>query len=88
MNVGMKKSAGAKASDLSWGIDSIVADLRRLRDQSLEVRNRKDHPRKLPSRKSLVGIMEGFSAALFPNRLGIPIWLRAASTFLSGKRWT
>jgi serine O-acetyltransferase len=70
MNVRTKQPAGVNTSVLSWDIDSIVADLRRLRDQSLEARNRKARPCKLPSRKALIGIMEGFSAALFPNRLG------------------
>lgn len=53
-------------------IDSVVADLRQLRVASLESRQRRDRPPKLPSRKSLVSIVEGISAALFPNRLGPP----------------
>ncbi|BBA37092.1 hexapeptide repeat-containing transferase [Methylocaldum marinum] len=55
-----------------WEIDSIVADLRSLRVKSLENRNRGDRPPKLPSRKALIGILDGLSAALFPNRLGAP----------------
>jgi serine O-acetyltransferase len=51
-------------------IDSVVADLRQLRVASLESRQRRDRPPKLPSRKSLNAIVEGISAALFPNRLG------------------
>jgi serine O-acetyltransferase len=72
MNVRTNKPAGIATSVWNWDIDSIVADLRRLRDQALETRNRKARPRKLPSRKALIGIMDGFSAALFPNRLGRP----------------
>lgn len=51
-------------------IDSVVADLRQLRVASLERRQRRDHPPKLPARKSLAEVVEGLSAALFPNRLG------------------
>lgn len=51
-------------------IDSVVAELRALRVASLESRQRRDRPPKLPSRKSLVAVVEGLSAALFPNRLG------------------
>jgi serine O-acetyltransferase len=46
-------------------IDAIVSELRLLRDKSLQRR-----PPKLPSRRALIDILEGFSAALFPNRLG------------------
>lgn len=51
-------------------IDSVVADLRKLRVSSLESRQRRDRPPKLPARKSLTAIVEGLAAALFPNRLG------------------
>ncbi len=51
-------------------VDSIVSELRTLRMASLESRQRHDRPPKLPSRKILAGVAEGFSAALFPNRLG------------------
>lgn len=54
------------------GIDDIVAELRALRVASLEYRQRRDVPPKLPSRKALATIVEGLSAALFPNRLGLP----------------
>jgi serine O-acetyltransferase len=53
-------------------IDTIVAELRALRVASLEHRQRRDRPPKLPSRKALAGIVDGLSAALFPNRLGSP----------------
>jgi serine O-acetyltransferase len=51
-------------------VDGIVAELRTLRVASLENRQRHDRPPKLPSRKILMGVAEGLSAALFPNRLG------------------
>ena len=41
-----------------------------LRIASLESRQRRDRPPKLPARKMLAEIVEGLSAALFPNRLG------------------
>ena len=55
-----------------WGIDTLVAQLRELRVQSLETRSRRDKPPKLPSRKELQKILEGLGAVLFPNRLGLP----------------
>ena len=53
-------------------IDSVVSELRTLRVRSLEDRQRRDRPPKLPSRKVLVGIADGLRAVLFPNRLGLP----------------
>jgi serine O-acetyltransferase len=55
-----------------WGIDAIVGQLRHLRVQSLETRNLRDKPPKLPSRKELHKILDGLCAVLFPNRLGLP----------------
>jgi len=54
------------------GIAQIVTQLRDLRLTSLENRQRRDKPPKLPSRKVLREIIEGLAAALFPNRLGLP----------------
>ncbi len=55
-----------------FGIDELVIKLRELREQSLEIRQRKDSPPKLPSRKELQVIIDGLGAVLFPNRLGSP----------------
>ncbi len=55
-----------------WGIAALVAELREIRLQSLENRQRLDHPPKLPSRKILGAIVDNLGAALFPNRLGQP----------------
>lgn len=57
-------------SQMKREIDSVVSELRALRLASLESRQRLNRPPKLPSRKSLTSIVEGLSAALFPNRLG------------------
>ncbi|MDO9103887.1 MAG: serine O-acetyltransferase EpsC [Methylovulum sp.] len=57
-------------TDMHWNIDAVVCDLRELRNKSLESRQRKGRPPKLPSRKALLAILEGLSAVLFPNRLG------------------
>ncbi len=54
------------------GIESIVGELRAVRLASLEHRQRRNKPPKLPSRKILQSVVEGLSAALFPNRLGLP----------------
>jgi serine O-acetyltransferase len=53
-------------------LGTIVAELRSLRLRSLESRQRRDRPPKLPSRKMLLGIADGLRAVLFPNRLGLP----------------
>ena len=58
------------ASGGEWKIAAIVAELHHLREESLAVRHRSGRPQKLPSRKVLASIVEGVSAALFPNRLG------------------
>lgn len=57
-------------SGLDWNIDSVVSELRKLRKESLAARQRVGKPVKLPSRTALAAIVEGLSAALFPNRLG------------------
>ena len=59
-------------SHYDWGIEQLVAQLRELRVQSLEIRSLRDKPPKLPSRKELHKILEALSAVLFPNRLGQP----------------
>jgi len=56
----------------SLEVSSIVAELREVRLASLEHRHRRNKPPKLPSRKALQAIVDGLSAALFPNRLGTP----------------
>jgi len=56
----------------SLGIEGIVKALREVRIASLEHRHRRNNPPKLPSRKALQTIVDGLSAALFPNRLGMP----------------
>ena len=55
-----------------WGVENTVARLHDLRVQSLENRNRRHKPPKLPSRKELQEILDGLCAVLFPNRLGRP----------------
>jgi serine O-acetyltransferase len=57
---------------VNYGIDSVVAQLRQLRTESLQNRKRDDRPPRLPSRKALATVLEGLTAALFPNRLGNP----------------
>ncbi len=63
-----KVESTAAAADRT--MDAIVAELRELRNASLAARHRSGNPLKLPSRRSLTAIVEGFSAVLFPNRLG------------------
>jgi serine O-acetyltransferase len=68
----LKKAGRVSLKGAGLEIDTVVAELRTLRVESLENRQRRDRPPKLPSRKILVGIAEGLSAVLFPNRLGLP----------------
>lgn len=56
----------------SLQIDAVVFQLRELRVKSLESRQRRNKPPKLPSRKVLIGVADGLRAILFPNRLGLP----------------
>lgn len=51
-------------------LTDVVASLRQLRDSSLAARQRLACPVKLPSKRVLTNMVEGLSAALFPNRLG------------------
>ena len=59
-------------ADEYFDIPSIVQALRDVRLTSLEHRHRSNKPPKLPSRKALQQVVDGLSAALFPNRLGAP----------------
>ncbi len=56
---------------IDWEIGPVIAELRAIRSQSADGQQ-KGRRRKLPSQKALTGIIEGVSAALFPNRLGHP----------------
>lgn len=64
--------ASSSSTATSLEIDTVVSELRILRLRSLEDRQRRDKPPKLPSRKILIGIADGLRAVLFPNRLGLP----------------
>lgn len=68
----IKKAGGVSLKGAGLEIDMVVGELRTLRVKSLENRQRRDRPPKLPSRKVLANVAEGLSAALFPNRLGLP----------------
>ena len=69
---------------LHFEIDSIVAELGALRTNSLEERQRKDRPPWLPSRKGLASILDGISAVLFPNRLGLPAFTEGGTNYFVG----
>lgn len=59
-------------SNESFNIPDIVQALREVRLTSLEHRHRRNNPPKLPSRRALQEVVDGLSAAIFPNRLGTP----------------
>jgi serine O-acetyltransferase len=73
MSAKIQPASAPASAGLHWDIDSIVAELRAVRVRSLENRQRTaDRPPRLPSRKALLGILDGLSAVLFQNRLGTP----------------
>ena len=73
MNARLQPVIVPASAGLQWDLDSVVAELRDVRVRSLADRQRTtDQPPRLPSRKVLVGILDGLSAVLFPNRLGSP----------------
>ncbi len=55
---------------VAWEIEATVNRLREIRMQSLQSRHPYGISFRLPSRKKLASIVERFSMALFPNRLG------------------
>ena len=68
----IRQSGYSPPTGINLEIEFVVSELRTLRVRSLEDRQRRDRPPKLPSRKVLVGIADGLRAVLFPNRLGLP----------------
>lgn len=71
MNARIQPVRARSSAGLHWDLDVIVAELRDVRVRSLADRQRTaDQPPRLPSCKALVGILDGLSAVLFPNRLG------------------
>jgi serine O-acetyltransferase len=54
------------------GIEDVVAQLHDLRNEALRSRQRDGRPPRLPSRIALTEIVNGITAALYPNRLGRP----------------
>lgn len=71
MSTSFDKAVDSDSSALHWDIDSIVGQLRALR-LATPGRRFGDRPAKLPSQRALAGILDGLTAALFPNRLGLP----------------
>ncbi len=67
-----KENKNPLLKDIHLETDAIVAELRVLRVASLEHRQRRDRPPRLPLRKTLADIADELSAVLFPNRLGSP----------------
>lgn len=72
MNARVQRAPFSTRATPPWKLDTVVSELRALRLKSLETRQRAGRPPKLPSRKALIGIVDGIGAALFPNRLGSP----------------
>lgn len=70
MSANLKTVDESPVQHMQREIDSVVGELRKIRDESLEHRHRRHRPPKLPSRKALAAVVEGLAAALFPNRLG------------------
>ena len=60
------------ASDKSWTLDDIVAELAAIRENSQTRRCPGRSPPELPSREAVVAIVTGLVAALFPRHFGSP----------------
>ncbi|MFZ1326126.1 MAG: serine O-acetyltransferase EpsC [Candidatus Contendobacter sp.] len=59
------------SSSVCWQLDTIVSELRAVRDRSLASRHQSATcPPRLPSRKTLAQMVDGLGTVLFPNRLG------------------
>jgi len=58
-----------ETSATNWNLDHLVAELRSSRELTHNI-NRQGRIQKLPSRKTLLGIVEGLCAALFPMHYG------------------
>ena len=84
MNSNVREIGRHSHKQLHFEIDAIVSKLSVLRENSLEERQRRDKPPWLPSRKSLVSILEGLSAVLFPNRLGLPAFTEGGTNYFVG----
>ncbi|MBX3331122.1 MAG: hypothetical protein KF722_12010 [Nitrospira sp.] len=57
------------ASGMAWNLDQIVTELRASRELTRNIRHQ-GRIHKLPSRKALLGIVEGLCAVLFPTHYG------------------
>jgi serine O-acetyltransferase len=84
MTTSRSKSEIDWLSELDWNIDSIVAELRILRDESLAARHRLGNPARLPSRTTLASSVEGLIAALFPNRMGAHVLVNESVDYFVG----
>ncbi|MBK8535488.1 MAG: serine acetyltransferase [Candidatus Competibacteraceae bacterium] len=70
MSARINKAEVRSITYLGWDISTVVSELREVRERSLADRQRTNQPPRLPSRKTLIGILDRLSTALFPNRLG------------------
>lgn len=53
----------------TWGLERIVAELRRSREDTHKIRHR-GRVREIPSRETIAAVLDGLSAALFPTHYG------------------
>lgn len=59
------------SSGVCWELDTIVSELRAVRDRSLASRHQPaTRPPRLPARRTLAQVVDGLGTVLFPNRLG------------------
>jgi serine O-acetyltransferase len=60
----------SNSQDYHWDLSPVIEELKAFRNRSLELRQRENHPPKLPSKKVLREIIDNLSTVLYPNRLG------------------
>lgn len=71
-------------STVRWDIDRIVGELREAREAARSMVGSPQRRKKLPSLRALGQIVEGLTAALFPNRLGPPEFSDAGADYFVG----
>ncbi|MBS0260996.1 MAG: serine acetyltransferase [Planctomycetes bacterium] len=84
MTVRSEEAAVVWLSEPDWNIDQLVQELREVRNKALVARGRVGNPAKLPSRATLVGILDGLGAALFPNRLSSQVLAGSSIDYFVG----
>ena len=69
MTMDINPTRNGDVTQTAWNIDHVVAELRQSREIAHNVRHQ-GLIRELPSRKALLGVLDGLCAVLFPTHYG------------------